>query len=119
MVSPNPKALALSRDRLTVSVATLPPERRKRLAEGAAMAVEVLIEQLLIGEPHEQANAARLLLAAETARLSIDGKSGPLAPGVDLPREQRILALRAALRDPDDELTEALSAEWPRWKEMR
>jgi hypothetical protein len=82
------------------------PEVREELVKAAGLAVAVMREQLEIGEPREQVEAARVILSAlTTAAASGKDKAGELS------RAERVAHLRKALAAPDEELAEALALE--------
>lgn len=79
-----------------------------QLKDGAFEAIADLREQLELGEPREKVDAARVLLGAyvQLRKDSPESVNPSLAT-----REARVAHMRAALRDPDDELLEAMRAE--------
>jgi len=94
--------------KLAGSPVTLDADVYSRLKDGAFEAVEDLREQLQIGEPREKVDAARVLLGAYVQLR----KDAPESVNPSLAtREARVAHMRAAMRDPDDELLEAMRAE--------
>lgn len=87
------------------------------LQEFGAEAVLAMAELLEFGEPSEQADAARVLLASLAKFQPVGGAPGtPADP--NLTHEQRVMVLRKHLASPDAELAEALDAELPGWREI-
>jgi hypothetical protein len=91
---------------------------REALEAAGSKALEVLTTLMDIGEPREQNEAARAILAAQIRMWALplpDDAAPKMAAGMDLTREQRIEVLRQCLAAPDDELAEALRVEgWRR-----
>ena len=78
------------------------PEARRRIEEVALQAIDMMEDILQTGKAREQADAARVILQAF-------GKLQPVAPSDSpLTREQRVAALAAAMRNPDEEVAEAM-----------
>jgi len=108
--SPRPRARGNAVDRLAKIAQGLPAkdaEILERIKAAAFDAVEELHQNVLHGEPREQAEAGRVLIGAYC---QIREAAAELEPKLST-REARVAYMRAALRDPDDELQEAMTAE--------
>lgn len=75
---------------------------RKRIEEVTLEAIDLMQDALSSSNPREQAEAARVILQAF-------GKLNPVHPtGSPLTREQRIAAIAEAMRNPDEDVAEAM-----------
>lgn len=106
--TPRARTRATVVDRLARSPAVLDAEVFSELKTGALEGVQAMRELLTTGEPREQADAARVLVGAyvQLRKDSPESVNPSLAT-----REARVAHMRAAFRDPDDELLEAMRAE--------